>query len=745
MMKKKYYVGGMSCAACSAAVERAVGVLDGVENVSVNLLGNSMSVEFNPKKITDFEIISAVEKAGFTAEIYSASAMKEKRKILREKEKKSLLKRVIFSGIILAFLMYISMGHMISLPLPDFIGNNPLVFAVSQFVLSFAVCIINKKYFTDGFRSLFKGRPNMNSLIAIGSSAAMVYGIYAIGVIVYADINSLTELSHHYMHQLYFESAATILTLVTLGKFLEAKAKSRTGSALEKLSELSPKTVTVEVNGEEKTVPFEDVMLGDIVLIKPGESIAVDGVVLSGNASLDTSAITGESVPKDVAKDDKVISGSINLNGFIKIKATAVGEDTTLAEIVSLVEQAGQSKAPISKTADKISGVFVPTVIVIGVITAVVWLLAGQSPDFALSRAISVLVISCPCALGLATPAAIMVSFGVGAKHGVLIKSAETLEMLHRADSIVFDKTGTVTEGKPFVTDTVCIHCEKNKLLEIAASLESKSEHPLAGAITEKCKEKNIQFTPCDEIQILPGKGLSGCIDGEIYFAGNEKLMEEKNINISEADNIIKPAKSSVYISDENNLLGIIYIGDKIKDDSRCAIETLNSMGKETYMLTGDNEYSAKDIAEKASIKNVIFNMLPGEKEKFISKLKQEGKFTVMVGDGINDAPSLASADVGIAVGNGTDIAIESADIVLTKNTLSHVVTAIKLSKATLRTIKMNLFWALIYNSIGIPVAAGVLFPAFGIVLNPMFAAAAMSLSSVCVVLNALSLNFFKE
>lgn len=750
MRKETYDVNGMTCSSCVRHVEKAVEKQPGVKKVTVNLLKNSMVVDYDENKLNQAEIEHAVSDAGYGANLRSKNAdlTKDTEENSAQKEYESYKRRLIWSVIFTVPLIYLSMGHMLGWPLPFFFlgTTNAITFAFTQFLLLLPVVYLNRSYFINGFKSLFKGTPNMDSLVALGASAALVYGIftiYKIGIgLGFLDFKSV---SAHVMN-LYFESAGTILTLITLGKTLEAKAKGKTTDAISKLLNLAPKTARVLRDNQEKNVPVEEVKKDDVVIVKAGESIPVDGVIISGSASIDESALTGESLPVDKKEGDKAIGATINRNGYFKMRVTKTGDETVLAQIVKLVDEATSSKAPIANLADRVSGVFVPIVIGIAFIAAIIWLLLGSTFEFALSIGISVLVISCPCALGLATPTAIMVGTGQGAINGILFKSAKALETTHELQTIVFDKTGTITEGKPVVTDIFPLQNTENDLLQIAASLESLSEHPLAQAITTSAKEKNLSFLEVEKFTQVAGQGISGIIDGKKILAGNLKMMNENQIETTSAnflDNSKNGGKTTLYFAQDNRLIGIIRVADVIKDTSKEAIEELNQMGLQTIMLTGDNETTARAIAKKAGIRNVIAEVLPADKEHEIQKLQNQGQKVAMVGDGINDAPALARADVGIAIGAGTDIAIDSADVVLMKSQLTEVSTAIRLSKATIKNIKENLFWAFIYNIIGIPIAAGIFYPAFGFKLSPMIGALAMSFSSVFVVTNALRLRFF--
>ena len=773
-MKERFDVTGMTCSACSSHVEKSVGKLTGVENVSVNLLTNSMQVEFDENKLDTAGIIKAVEDAGYGAAVKDEhaksgaktsgqSGSQENNGLSAvEQNVKNMKKRLIVSLIFWIPLMYVSMGHMIyqwlNIPMPPFTMNflhgneNAITYAFTQFLLLLPILIANQKYFKNGFKTLWHRSPNMDSLIAIGAGAAILYGIFAIYRIGYAMGHGDMMVVHQYAHDLYFESAGTILTLITIGKYLETKSKGKTSEAITKLLNLAPKTVTVVRDGVEQVVDAADVGKGEIFLVKPGESVAVDGIVLEGKSSFDESAITGESIPVPKQEGDAIVSASMNKSGLIRAKATKVGEDTTIAQIIRLVEEASSSKAPIAKMADKIAGVFVPTVITIALITGVIWLISGATFEFAMSTAIAVLVISCPCALGLATPVAIMVGTGKGAENGILIKSGDALETAHQIDTVVLDKTGTITQGKPVVTDIICVagkSADKTQLLQIAGSLEKGSEHPLAEAIVNYCVTNNISLEKVTDFNALFGKGIEGTVSGTHYYAGNEKMMEEKGISLSaeqknQIRELAKQGRTPLLFADENQFLGIVAVADVVKPTSKEAVQKFRDYGIHVIMLTGDNEVTAQAIKEQVGIDEVIAGVLPTQKEEKISALKQAGHKVAMIGDGVNDAPALASADVGIAIGAGTDVAIESADIVLMKNDLLDAVGAVKLSKAVIRNIKENLFWAFFYNSIGIPLAAGVLYPLFQIKLNPMFGAAAMSLSSVCVVSNALRLRWVK-
>ena len=750
-MNKKFNVIGMTCSACSASVEKSVKKLEGINSVNVNLLTNSMIVDYDEEISNENKIIEAVTSAGYGASIFNKNEIKINDKINIQDEIKEMKKRLIISFIFLIPLMYISMGHMIGLPLPSILSGleNAISYGMTQFLLALVIVYVNRKYYQVGFKTLLKGSPNMDTLIAIGSSAAMIYGIFAIYRMGYGLGVQDFNLVEKYHMDLYFESAAMILALINLGKYLEKKSKGKTSEAITKLMNLAPKTANILKDNKEITVSIDDVIKGDIVIVKPGESIPVDGVIIEGSSFIDQSAITGESIPIEKNIGDKVIAATINKNGYFKFKAEKVGDDTTLAQIITLVEDASSSKAPIAKLADKISGIFVPIVILISIISTIIWLIVGQSFEFSLSIGIAVLVISCPCALGLATPVAIMVGTGKGAENGILIKSAEALEIAHTIQTVVLDKTGTITEGKPKVTDIiVSSDMNKNELLKIAASIEKPSEHPLSEAIIEMAKKENINPLKVDNFISITGKGVKAEINKKVYYAGNLSLMKENDIDCSSvyevSNDLAEKGKTPLYFSDENKLLGVIAVADTIKSTSKKAIKEFKNMGIDIVMLTGDNKKTAEAIRKELNIDKAIAEVLPQDKEKEVRRIQESGKKVAMIGDGINDAPALARADVGIAIGAGTDIAIESADIVLMKSDLLDGVTTIKLSKAVIKNIKENLFWAFFYNSIGIPLAAGVFYNILGWKLNPMFGAFAMSLSSVCVVLNALRLRFFK-
>lgn len=755
LMNQKFNVTGMTCSACSATVEKTVKKLPGVQTVNVNLLSNSMVVDYDAEVIDNTTIIKAVEGAGYQASefVWGAKAGKAKEAAVNpvENEIKEMKQRLIISFTFLVPLMYISMGHMLKWPLPAWLHgpNNGVIFAFMQFLLTLPIVYVNRKYYQVGFKTLFHGAPNMDSLIAIGSSAALAYGVLAVFMIGYGLGHSQLEIVDKYTMDLYFESAAMILTLITLGKFLEIRSKSKTSDAITKLMDLAPKTAIVVRGEQEVEIPLEEVIVGDLVVVKPGQSVPVDGIIVEGSSAVDQSALTGESIPVEKQVGDRVIAATINKSGFFKFKVEKVGDATTLAQIIQLVEEASSSKAPIAKLADKISGIFVPVVIGIAVVATLIWLWLGQSFEFALSIGIAVLVISCPCALGLATPVAIMVATGKGASNGILIKSAEALEIAHIIDTVVLDKTGTITVGQPQVTEIITTNgLTESNLLEIAASLEKPSEHPLAEAIVARAAAMGVKLKKVADFQALSGRGIVGNIEGQRYLAGNLALMNDSQIEVTSltevADRWAEAGKTPLYFANEQQLLGVIAVADVVKPTSQAAIEELKAMGVDVVMLTGDNQKTAEAIRQQLRINRVVAEVMPQDKESEIRNLQEQGKKVAMVGDGINDAPALARADVGIAIGAGTDVAIESADIVLMKSDLLDAVTALQLSKATIRNIKQNLFWAFFYNTLGIPLAAGVFFPFLGWKLNPMFAAAAMSMSSVFVVSNALRLKFFR-
>ncbi len=741
---EQYRVTGMTCAACQARVEKVVSNVPGVTDVSVSLLTNSMGVEGTA---TSADIVAAVEKAGYHASVKGAQMESSQgAEALADTETPKLLKRLIISLIFLIPLMYLSMGHMMwNWPLPGFLNNNHVGMGLAQLLFTVIIMVINQRFFISGFTSLIHRAPNMDTLVAMGATAAFGYSTYALFAMTVAQTAGNDKLVMSYMHEFYFESAAMILTLITLGKTLEAYSKGKTTDALKSLMNLAPKMATVVRNEQELLISADQVKKGDIFLVKPGESIPVDGIVLEGNSAIDEAALTGESIPVDKAVGDTVSAATINQSGFIKCEATRVGEDTTLSQIIKMVSDAAATKAPIAKIADKVSGIFVPAVITIAIITIIGWLLAGESVGFALARGISVLVISCPCALGLATPVAIMVGNGVGAKHGILFKTAVSLEEAGKVDIVALDKTGTITNGQPKVTDILPVDgISEQELLETAFSLEKKSEHPLAKAIVEYGEEKNFTVSVVDNFKAVPGNGLTGTLNEETLIGGN-LLFIEKSLSISKelkhsAEQLASAGKTPLFFAKENRLLGMIAVADVIKEDSPQAINELKAMGIHVVMLTGDNERTAKAIGEQAGVDNVIAGVLPDGKESVIQALGKKGK-VAMVGDGINDAPALTRADVGIAIGAGIDVAMDAADVVLMKSKLADVPAAIRLSRGVLRNIHENLFWAFFYNTIGIPLAAGLLISVLGWKLNPMFGAAAMSLSSFCVVTNALRLN----
>ena len=748
---KQYTVTGMSCAACSTRVEKAVSKVPGVTSCSVSLLTNSMGVEGSA---TDQEIIKAVADAGYGASAKDAEGEKNggansaaaSEEALADHETPILKKRLLYSVGFLLVLMYFSMGHMMwNWPLPAFMDGNHVMMGLVQLYLTVIIMVINQKFFINGFKSLFHGAPNMDTLVALGSFASFGYSSYALFAMTYAEHQGDAEAVMGYMHEFYFESAAMILTLITVGKMLEARSKGKTTDALKSLMKLSPKTAVVEKEGKETEVPVEQVRIGDVFVVRPGENIPVDGVVLEGNSAVNEAALTGESIPVDKQAGDRVSAATINQSGFIRCEATRVGEDTTLSQIIRMVSDAAATKAPIAKVADKVSGIFVPAVISIAVLTVIVWLIAGESVGFALARGISVLVISCPCALGLATPVAIMVGNGMGAKNGILFKTAVSLEETGKVEIVALDKTGTITSGEPKVTDVLAADgTSEEELLKLAYSLESRSEHPLAKAIVAYGAEKQAEQIPVSEFKALPGNGLEGKVGdadvkgGSLKFAQSQTEISEKIK--SQAEKLAEEGKTPLMFLKNGILAGMIAVADVIREDSPQAVKELQNMGIEVVMLTGDNERTAKAIGRQAGVDRVIAGVLPDGKEEVIRRLKEQGK-VAMVGDGINDAPALARADMGIAIGAGADVAIDAADVVLVKSRLSDVPAAIRLSRGTLRNIHENLFWAFFYNVIGIPLAAGIWIPIFGWKLNPMFGAAAMSLSSFCVVTNALRLN----
>lgn len=740
----KYNVTGMSCAACSARVEKAVSSLPDVKSCNVNLLTNTMTVEGSSSEA----VIAAVLSAGYGASVATAAPPKQNEEDIFSKQTKDLKKRLISSVVLLVLLMYVSMGHMMwNWPLPKVLSENLMAQGILQLLLTTAIMVINQRFFISGFTALWRRAPNMDTLVALGAGAAFGYSVYALFAMSAVLTNGMTNMVMHYMHEFYFESAAMILTLITVGKMLESRSKGKTTDALKGLMDLAPKTATLLRDGEEIIVPIEQVKKGDVFVVRPGESVPVDGIILEGHSALDESALTGESIPVDKTEGDGVSAATVNRGGFIRCQATRVGEDTTLSQIIKMVSDASASKAPIAKIADRVSGVFVPTVIAIAAVTIVVWLLFGESVGFALARGISVLVISCPCALGLATPVAIMVGSGVGAKNGILFKTATSLEQTGKIGAVALDKTGTITEGKPRVTDLLPFGIDETQLLRYAFALEHKSEHPLASAIVQKAQQEQIPLTDVTDFEAVPGNGLSAKFEGKTLAGGNAAFIGrfaavDREVGMA-AEQMASEGKTPLYFALDNQLIGLIAVADVIKEDSANAVNMLQNMGIRVIMLTGDHEKTARAIADKAGIKEVIAGVLPEGKEQAIASLCATQK-TAMVGDGINDAPALTRADIGIAIGAGTDIAMDAADVVLMHSKLTDVVAAVRLSRATLRNIKENLFWAFIYNVIGIPLAAGVFIPLLGWQMNPMFGAAAMSLSSFCVVSNALRLNFFK-
>ena len=766
MKKEKYNVTGMTCAACQANVTRCVQKLDGVEEVNVNLLSGQMTVDYDETKLDSAAIAQAVEGIGYGASSADAPSDTksggfrsewEVRQSRAREEQHSMKVRLVASIVLLIPLMYVAMGSMMGLPVPGILTGmeNAMISALTQLILTMPILVLNRKFYKVGLKALVKRAPNMDSLVAIGSGASLVYGLFAMYRMAWGFGHQDMAVVHEYAHALYFESSAMILTLVTVGKYLEARSRSKTSDALGKLVDLAPKTAVIIKNGQEMTVPAEQVAAGDIVVIRPGESIPVDGVVTEGAGYVDQAAITGESIPVEKMPGDTVISATINKNGTFRFRASKVGEDTTLSQIIRLVDEAGNSKAPIARLADKVSGIFVPVVIGIAILTAIVWIVAGQDFEFALSNAIAVLVISCPCALGLATPVAIMVGTGKAAEYGILIKSAESLENLHSIDTVILDKTGTITSGHPEVTDIEVLDpsMSPEEFLARAAALEAGSEHPLAQAVVEKAKGDGVSSVQAEDFQARTGRGVSARISGKTWLAGNLAFMEEEKAMGPEQETALVREKMGQYASQgktpllfvrDGQAAGIIAVADTIRETSRAAIRKFKEMGLTVVMLTGDNKVTAEAIRKELDIAEAVSDVLPTEKEACVRSWQEKGHKVAMVGDGINDAPALTRADIGIAIGAGTDIAIDSADVVLMKDSLQDVVTAIELSRAVVRNIHMNLFWAFFYNVLGIPVAAGALFPAFGLRLSPMIGSAAMSLSSVCVVTNALRLRFFK-
>lgn len=746
---QQFSVKGMSCAACQSRVEKAVSKLSGVSSCSVSLLTNSMNVEGN---VNTDDIINAVKNAGYEASLKGSNSNQETpgstNEINFDEETSNLKKRLLSSLIFLILLMYFSMGHtMFNLPLPDFFKGNYIAIGITQLILAAIVMIINQKFFISGFKAILNLAPNMDTLVALGSGASFVYSTYALFAMTDAQINGDITMTKSYLHEFYFESAAMILALITVGKMLEAHSKGKTTDALKSLINLNPKNATIIKDGQEITISTNGIKKGDVFIVKPGESVPIDGVILEGACAVNESALTGESIPVDKTNEDNVYAATIIQSGFIKCKATKTSEETALAQIIKLVSEAATTKAPIAKVADKVSGVFVPIVVGISLITAIIWLLCGETIGFSLARAISVLVISCPCALGLATPVAIMVGNGVGAKNGILFKTAASLEETGRIQIVALDKTGTITTGEPVVTDIIPFdNISENELISTAYSLEIKSEHPLAKAIVSYAKDISAPLYDSNDFKNIAGSGLTATISENTVWGGNEIYISKKTtlpLAIKEkATELAKQGKTPLFFANNKTFLGIIAVADRVKDDSASAIKELRNMGIQVVMLTGDNSYTANAMAKSVGIDEVVAGVLPDGKAKTISNLKRKGK-TAMVGDGINDAPALTTADIGIAIGAGTDIAIDVADVVLMKNNLSDVPAAIRLSRKVLKNIHENLFWAFIYNTIGIPLAAGVWIPLLGLKLNPMFGAAAMSLSSFCVVTNALRLNLF--
>lgn len=750
-MKQKFDVTGMTCSACSAHVEKSVSKLEGVQCVNVNLLQNSMVVEYDDNALGITDIIHAVESGGYGASVQGETKTQEAPKNVAAEEMHHMKRRLIASFCFLIPLFYISMGHMMGAPLPAILlgDENVMIFALTQLFLTIPVLIINKKYYVVGFKALWNRAPNMDSLIALGSAASVVYSVFAIYSMAYAMGHGDLMTAHHYGMELYFESAAMILTLITVGKYMETRSKGKTSEAISKLMDLAPKTATVLRNGVEQEIPVEEVVTGDTIIVKPGQRIPVDGKIMEGFSAVDESAITGESIPVEKQVGDTVIGATVNKSGYFRMTATRVGKDTTLSQIIALVEEAGASKAPIAKLADKVSGVFVPVVITIAILAAVIWFVAGNQPfSFALSIGIAVLVISCPCALGLATPTAIMVGTGKGAEYGILVKSAESLEIAHQVQTVVLDKTGTLTEGKPVVTDVVLAKgILRNRLLKQAAAVEALSEHPLAEAIVAYAKEKEVSFEKAENLTATAGQGVEADVAGKHILAGNLKMIRERGIQLGEweakAVELAEAGKTPLFFAENETFLGIVALADTLKPTSKAAVDAFHQMGIEVVMLTGDNKRTAQAIAKELDIQ-VIAEVLPQDKEREVRRLQEQGKKVAMIGDGINDAPALMRADVGVAIGAGTDVAMESADIILMKSDLMDAVTAIELSHATIRNIKENLFWAFFYNACGIPLAAGVFYPFLEWKLNPMFAAAAMSFSSAFVVGNALRLRLFR-
>lgn len=766
MTTEKFHVTGMTCAACQANVTRRVQKVPGVQAVDVSLLANQMTVTYDEETATPAALCGAVSEIGYGAEPLSPPLAPggapgardfhtqwEKRRKDAGDEQAAMKKRLITSVILLIPLMYVAMGAMMGLPVPPFLTGmeNALISALTQLLITIPILILNRKFFTGGLRSLFMRSPNMDSLVAVGSGASLLYGVFALYRMAWGFGHNDMALVHQYAHDLYFESSAMIVTLVTVGKYLESRSKAKTSGALDKLVDLAPKTATVLRAGQEATIPAQQVQAGDIVIIRPGESLPVDGVVTEGRGFVDQSAITGESLPIERGPGDPVLSATINKNGSFRFRASKVGDDTTLAQIIRLVDEAGSSKAPIARLADKVAGIFVPTVMVIALLTAIVWLLCGQTFEFSLSCAIAVLVISCPCALGLATPVAIMVGTGKAAEYGILVKSAESLENLHHIDTVVLDKTGTLTSGSPTVTDVLVLQegLSQKDFLSFACALESGSEHPLAQAVTEYAKAQGILPMQARDFTATAGRGVQARVGGSTCLAGNLPFLAENGLDTAAAQQqgeaLAKEGKTPLFFVKDGQLTGIVAVADSLRESSLRAVQRFHSLGLRVVMLTGDNKATAEAIRKQAGIEEAVSDVLPAGKEAVIRRLQSENRKVAMVGDGINDAPALTRADIGIAIGAGTDIAIDSADVVLMKNSLEDVCTAIELSKAVIRNIRMNLFWAFFYNVLGIPIAAGVLWPLLAIKLSPMLGSAAMSLSSVCVVTNALRLRFFRD
>ncbi|MDO5028479.1 MAG: heavy metal translocating P-type ATPase [Bacillota bacterium] len=753
-MDKEFKIEGMTCASCVAAVEKSVAKIEGVDKVEVNLLTKSMDVSFNDKKLSDQDIIGAVQKAGYQAQSLkdqgSASRDSSQTTDIYKEELEDKVFRLRISFPLMILLMYVAMGPMMGLPSPGFLKGmeNSLINVFVQLILATPILFVNRAYFIGGFKSLFNRTPNMDSLIAIGSGASYLYGFYAIFMLIIGFRDQNMAVIEKFSHDIYFESAATILTLITLGKYFEARSKRKTSKAISKLMDLAPKTARVLKDGQEVEIPVDQIQVADILLIRPGERIPADGKVVFGSSSVDQSLLTGESIP--VTKDigDEVFTATINNNGFIQVEVTKSMEDSTLSQIVEMVKKASSSKAPIAKLADKISGIFVPVVLLIALATFLVWYFLGHGFEFAMQMAVAVLVISCPCALGLATPVAIMVGTGKGASFGVLIKSAESLEGLGHVDTVVLDKTGTITLGKPFVTDLISIKASQEELINLAYAMEVQSEHPLAEAIVNFTKEEKTKSLEVESFEALPGLGIKGKINGQDYYAGNKKVLEKLAIKSdqieAESERLAREGKTPMYFADQEGVLGILAAADVVKTSSKEAIEKLKAQGIKVVMLTGDNQITAQAIGQEIGVTDIISDVLPQHKAQAVEELQNQGAKVVMVGDGINDSPALVQADIGMAIGAGTDIAMESADIVLMKNNLIDVVNAIKLGKATLKNIKQNLFWAFFYNVLGIPIAAGLFYSSFGLKLSPMLGALAMSFSSVFVVSNALRLNTFK-